>query len=245
MDFHNDRETRPYLTPKRPEIHPTDPQGQEMQQDPHDNPPGTIPFHTILSWPNTPGQEVLDKLQPIFHDPDNPFQYHNAIANTPHMASHIIAYFERITVQAFRQEALDFYLATKQEFPEAPLLEVLRSAAHIGTTDSTIGMAIMTDDPGIPQASPTPGTPTIMFTRLSKDPQWMGMDSTLPYLRNLQAVVFQQEHEDTPTPGAVVAVPRDIDIEGDATTSFPSGLPAELDNLLAWHSAAPRIWIVQ
>ena len=216
-----------------------------MQQNPHDIPPGTIPFDTILSWPNTPGQEILDRLQPIFHDPDNPFQYQAAIANNPHMASHITAYLERITVQAFREEALDFYLTTRREFPELPLTEILRSAAHLGTTDSTIGIAIMTDDPGIPQASHTPGTPAVMFTRLSKDPHWMGLDSTLPYLRHLQAVVFQKEHEDTPTPGAVVALPRDVKIEGDPTTSFPSGLPTELNNLLAWHGAANRVWIVQ
>ena len=216
-----------------------------MQEYPQDISYDAIPLHILLSWPNTPDQKVLEKLHPLFHDPDVPFRYNNAIATNPDMAAHIIAYVERITVHPFRQEALDFYLTTKQTFPEAPALEILRSAAHIGTSDTTIGLAIMTNDPAMPQASLEPGTTAVIFTRLSRDPQWMGMDSTLPYLRNLQAVVFQQDDKDSPTPAAIVAIPRDVEIQGDATRSFPPGPPADLDNLLAWHGAAPRIWVVQ
>ena len=213
---------------------------------PPENRPGAISLSVMLSWPNTPGQETMDRLRPIFHDKDRPFHYEAATKTSPpDLTPHIEAYVERLTVNAFQEDALQFYAELKREFPNESPIETIRQAASIGSTNQTIGMGIMTDDPGIPQSSPVPGMNTIMFTRLSRDPRWMGMDSNLPYLRHLQAIVFQDTAKDTPIPHLIIAIPRDVEIEGDTTSAFPQGIATELARLLAWHGATPRLWIVQ
>ena len=118
-------------------------------------------------------------------------------------------------------------------------------AARTGSSPDTIGMALMTDDPAVPLAPPSEALTTVIFTRLARHPKWMGLDSLLPYVRNLQAIVFQEPDYDVPTPDTIIAAPRSIHIDGDHTASFPQGLPSQLDAMLAWHGASPRRWVVR
>lgn len=217
-----------------------------MQNQPQAHQPNTVPLSLILSWPNTPDHATMEALRSLFQDQDKPARYADIAASAPeHLAPDIAIYIERLTVGQFRQEASQFYEQTKKTYPETSPLTILHATARTGTTDTTIGMAILTDDPTIPQAPSVPGTSVVMFTRLPRDPRWAGMDSHLPYIRHLQAIVFQDESQATPSVDAVVAIPRDIEIQGDTTTSFPTGSPSTLHDLLAWHGAHPRLWIVR
>ena len=215
-------------------------------QDPSDERhPPSLPLDTILSWPNTPPPHIINSLQSLISQTLTDInQGQDPISTPPALADHLKAYTERLSVHIFREEATAYYKQVREEYPDLSPLTAMRNAARTGSSPDTIGMGLMTDDPAVPLAPPAPGLTTVIFTRLARHPQWMGLDSLLPYVRNLQAIVFQDPDSSIPIPDTLIVTPRAVAIEGDHTTSFPKGPPSDLDQMLAWHGASPRLWVV-
>ncbi len=81
------------------------------------------------------------------------------------------------------------------------------------------------------------------FSRLSRDQDWMGLDGTLPKVRDLVALVYESERAPG-LPGWVLALSADIlQISGIPPHHlFPEGQTTWLKEVLEFHGATPY-WV--
>ena len=111
--------------------------------------------------------------------------------------------------------------------------DVLQDIAAEADTRMTFGIAIFRPDP----LGET--THTVAFSRLSRNPDWMGRDAILLKVQGLVALVYESVWE-SHIPGVVVALalPDPILAHGALThVPFPEGQAAWLQEVLEFHGA--------
>ena len=109
-----------------------------------------------------------------------------------------------------------------------------------GSDEDFVGLSIMTDTGGGGAAAPRDFRLNIRFTRLSRDPQWMGLDGWLPLLEGLRVEIL--EGTDPGEPGAVVSVPASLPPYPHGTSEIPPGQPSRMAEIARWHGAAGCTW---
>ena len=185
----------------------------------------------FTSWPNTPGPQRLIHLA-------NQLQHQRG----PHPTEGLNSYIERLEAHRFRQRAHSNW---KQQDTSTTwkTLEVLTAIAVQGDSTNTIGLAILTRRNTIRRLFPWPSARhRCTFSRLPRDPAWMGLDPTLALLTGLTALVI--EGQPSQTPSFVLALPPAMAQQHpqEQQEPFPEGQAQTLAELLRWHLAGP-LWL--
>ena len=167
---------------------------------------------------------------------------HQTLPDTPDKLSTFLDaehYQALLQKHSFRQNTLTSLTETITRTHPDSLLHLICKLAFEGNTHNTIGLAIIRQDtfphsPSFPQ-----GKNNYIFTTLSRDIDWMGMDAALPAVTDLEILVF--ESYEPATPAAAIAVPHTT-LNMTKQASFPQGEAATLRDLLKWHGGNPY-WV--
>ena len=142
--------------------------------------------------------------------------------------------------QSFRQNTLKSLTETMARTHQDSLLHLICKLAFEGNTHNTIGLAIIRKDT-LPHSQCFPqGKNNYIFTNLSRDSDWMGLDAALPAVTNMEVLVF--ESYEPATPAAAIAVPHTNLNMTQQHTAFPDGEATTLRDLLKWHGGNPY-WV--
>lgn len=112
----------------------------------------------------------------------------------------------------------------------------LEEIAARGSCPDFIGMAMLLQETRADPRDPCMG---IHFTRLHRDPQWMGLNGWMPLLRGLRLEV----HGAGGRPQMILAAPMDFPENPGAAGCLPAGETRELAGIAAWHGAGEITWL--
>ena len=146
-------------------------------------------------------------------------------------------YLEEVVRHDYRKEALLTFRAMTEEVAAGGLIYVLQHIVGAQNTRMTLGIAVIGPDPTGEHTHLT------SFSRLSRDPDWMGLDGILPKVRGLVAVVYESEW-DPQLPGWVAVLSEDI-LRGNTYPThhtFPGGQATWVKEVLEFHGAT-TYWV--
>ena len=186
-------------------------------------------------WPNTPGTERVQRARDAreadlgdwVFEPEAGHGRDQALRDMELLA-------ESRRNESFRHRAGRRFARTMTLPDGQTVRQLMASIAQDGNTQTTIGMAVMSRDPG------QDGKGVYSFTRISRDPGWMGMDPTLPSLHGLKAVVVEAQGRPG-RPGTVIALPADAVGDDIPDLEFPPGEARVLRDLIRHHGGCP-VW---
>ena len=202
----------------------------------------------MLEWPATPGRERYRAARDIIEQCDP--RLANVIdtsAEGPEEREKILQAIDDMrtvqeleNVQDYRLWATRTFLQQAGLSPGREYLGILLQIALQGCSRTFVGMAAASTQ------GAAPGNMTYGFTRLHRDPEWMGLDLLLENCGGLAVLVYQ-DPEQPGEPGAVVAVPPELIPRDDpAAGPMPAGgTAAVLSNIVRWHGAASCRWITE
>ena len=146
-------------------------------------------------------------------------------------------YTEEASRHSYRKKALLTFSAMLEEFASGGIEYVGKHIAGVQDTKMTLGIGVIGPDPTGEH------THVSSFSRLSRDPDWMGLDGILPKVRGLVALVYESEWEPL-LPGWVLVLSEDI-LRGSTYPTqhtFPDGQATWLKEVLEFHGATPY-WV--
>ena len=199
-----------------------------------------IPYQEILTWPHTPDtRQYLDAHEALV---DHIQQYNDGEADalTPIPFAQYTGLHHYLELHERDEYAhwagYHIYLSHTSEH-DSPTHQDVAAAAARGSSEATIGLAAY--DP-VDRTGKRPFD-HIHVTRLSRHPDWMGMEPLLPSLEGHQALVF--EKEDTNQPDYVIIAPRAMTVPPElADPPFPTGQASILKDILSFHRI-DSLWV--
>ena len=199
-----------------------------------------IPYHQMLTWPHTPDtRQYLDAHAAL---EDHVRQYNDGEANALKPIPfnqytglhHYLELYERADYAHWATYHL--YLRPTSDDGQPTHQDVAAAAAE-SSSQATIGLT--TYNPAH-RAGKRPFD-HIHVTRLSRHPDWMGMEPLLASLEGHQALVF--EKQDTNEPDYVIIAPRAKAVPPElADPPFPTGQAAMLREIFSFH-AIQSLWV--
>ena len=178
-----------------------------------------------MDWPGTPGRTRLRTAQIDSNQDRSDAGILRAILETP---------LYRQWAQERMQERMDEGGGNLNRY-------ALEEIVHRGSDPDFIGMAILIPDPDNRPATPWDPETGIRFTRLHRDPDWMGMDELLPLLRGLRLEIHDSDWAPG-CPGAAFAVPQDFPMRREPAGEPPAGEAECLAGIARWHGADEWTW---
>ena len=146
-------------------------------------------------------------------------------------------YLEEVALHIYHKEALQTLSAMMEKAASGGLIYVMQRIVRREDSQMNLGIGVMRPDPTGKHTHKT------SFSRLSRDPDWMGHDGTLPNVRGLVALVYESERAPG-LPGWVMALSEDI-LRGSTYPTqhtFPEGQATWLKEVLEFHGATPY-WV--
>ena len=199
-----------------------------------------VDLSTILSWPETPPMERVAQAQEFVH------------ARLPEDMNLTDTILELRTRPSSGRETIRMDAANLLEMQVNDIFgkwgaeTLLTTIAQRGTDEKEkiqAQIAGQGDTPwtiGISMETPSPRGMIQLFTRLLRDPGWLGFCPALPRLQGASTIVM--ESISIPSrPGIVLASPRAEPPPG-TTGQFPPGEARTLRELLLWHGAVSPAW---
>ena len=148
-------------------------------------------------------------------------------------------FLEQETRDIFRRWALEeaprFMREMETSRTTLDVKDVLHGIARNADTVMTIGIAVFGPDPS------GQNTHVMAFSRLSRDPDWMGFDGVLPKIGGLTALVHNSDWGSR-LPGLVVVLPLPETFLASGILTdvpFPEGQATWLKEVLEFHGATP------
>ena len=197
----------------------------------------TAQVETMLAWPATPPRERLDSAQefirqniPEDKDITETIQNLRASGNTGHrdaanmLEIQVNEIFGRWGANLLRENLREQGAGNKENIEE--------QIANCGDTPETIGAGL--------EFTSLEDTLQV-FTRVLRDPDWMGFCPALPTIRGSSALILESP-ERPGQAGIILAGPHRNPRPG-GTTQFPHGETQRLRSLLEWHGAMHCVWI--
>ena len=193
-------------------------------------------YSRMQDWPHVPSRDRLDRAEAIILRDEVLGELWR-----PEDLEDAQAYIERVEAERFREWAMQTFVEARRQDPDRQILPLLEEIARRGETWQTIGLALLQAPPPeqISQEQAGEGELMVAFTRLPRDPGWMGLDPALPSLRGLLAGVYESPVGGSPS--YIVALPPAY--AGDPPLENP--IPEEyahMGRLLEWHGAQP-FWL--
>lgn len=197
------------------------------------------PHLSMLEWPNTPSRE----------------RYLQALRATTNPHTGKLDQSPRATPALLQEDArhLQNCIETPdyQEEAEELIKQICKPGAHLaniqhilvniaitGESPTTIGLTILKRRQDQDQ---DPNQNIFISTRLQRHRDWMGLNPSLPHLKNLQVRIY--ESKSLPgQPAAAVAMPTWSDGKPPRYT-LPKGHPHNLKQLFKWHGASVVHWV--
>ena len=192
--------------------------------------PVTVSETEMQGWPGTPGTERIERARDAREVRRGDWIFEPEAGRGRDQA---IADIERVKEagknREFQERAKGELALAAAMDPEAGLLPAVRGIAARGDTRTTIGLAVMNEREDGASCS---------FGRLSRHPDWMGMNPALPDTRGMEALVAESR-ERPGRPGSVMAVRARPAPGAGVSQDFPPGEASALRDILLWHGARP------
>ena len=196
-----------------------------------------INAYKMTGWPNTPTRHRLERATRIASRVINhlPVVREQMVQNATYFVCRNIFISQHIATRKFNLWRADH---PSPEFPQDKMLE-LTAEIFVANRD-TIGLAVMPQQP-IVNLDPAYYHPKgLLITALTTDPDWMGYQPALSYLKGLQAIVYGSAKDKRVI--AILAAPPNAFQNIPPTSPFPGGQPNVVRSLLTWHGAETH-WV--
>ena len=199
-----------------------------------------VPYQEMITCPHTPSEEqYLQAYEDLKHHIQqcNDGEAEPLQAKPFHQYAGIDHYLELHQRDQHAAQASYIFQLKNTHKDGAPTLEAIMDAAAGASTDATIGIAAY--DPE--ERHSMDSFIHINIFRLSRHPDWMGMEPFLQSLDLHQALIF--EKPGTKTPHFVIIAPRSNHIPQHLSdVPFPHGQASMLKEVLSYHGILP-MWV--
>ena len=203
----------------------------------------TVSFSETMGWPGVPGRRRFEKAMGIIQTGDQPTPDSLTllrILDTPEYqrwaAARLQERMERTGETAWGVPGtLMISDGETQLVSEFGLEEI----AARGSDSEFLGLLmILTPKDGPGKDTSLDPNAGIHFTRLHRDPHWMGFNGWLPLLKGLRMELHGQDG----VPGVAKAVPQDFPKQRGGEDEMPGYEAQELAAIAGWHGASGFTW---
>ena len=197
------------------------------------------PHFSMLKWPNTPSKERYLQALRATTDPGTG-QHDQPPRATPALLQEDALHLQNCIETPDYQEEVEELIkqVCKPGARLANIQHILVNITMTAESPTTIGLTLLKHGQ---DQNPHPHQNTFISTRLQRHKDWMGLNSSLPHLKNLQVRIY--ESKSLPgQPGAAVALPTWSDGKPPRYT-LPKGHPQDLKQLFIWHGASVVHWV--
>ena len=186
-------------------------------------------------WPATPGPRRLERAHAFLKGESAPAGEDalRAMADSDTLSA-------LLETRVHRRRAGERFVQLQRQDPEDSARYMVALANGIAD-EEFVGMALCSRR-GQEKPYP-PGRMGYTFTRLCRDPDWMGLDPTLPHCRGLIALIFESPLRPG-TPDVVLAMPPELKPRNTSEgRPLPGGQAVRLAGILSWHGVLETHWI--
>ena len=191
----------------------------------------------MLTWPDTPGRERLNAAQEFIQenlqDDSDITQTIQALRDSGTPGENDAANLLELQVnEIFGHWGTSLLRETIQEQGMTHKEETEEQIAGCGDTPETIGAGIL---------FPSKPHTLQVFTRVLRQPGWMGFCPVWPTVKGASVIVLESAGQPG-RPGCILAGPHRNPRPG-GTNSFPRGEAQRLRAILEWHGARSCVWV--
>ena len=189
-----------------------------------------------MDWPNTPGLErYLNSAKDHIRQGPNPTD------SPPSEGLYFRLFSHAIDLTAEASKEIKTTLANNPVTNHGDFYKIILDNIRPLSTESAIPAVLCQNTRMRP---PPRNFPWFWMDILIREPDWMGVATLLPSLRNTNTILWEASPPDTGRTLCLVALSpgHPVNLPEEATDQFPRGEPSTLRDILTWHGANP-LWI--